>query len=69
MEENENIILVFLAMGHIFRACSVSNEMVEIFVENEWFYKSFAVRKQTQAQGWWGKALRGGKWRAARLFL
>ena len=38
-------------MGHIFPACSVSNEMVEIFVENAWFFESFAVRKTDTGPG------------------
>lgn len=45
MVENWNIILIFLVMGHIFPACSVSNEMVEIFVEYTWFFIGFTVRK------------------------
>lgn len=32
-------------MGHIFPACLVSNEMVEIFVWNVWFSVSFAEKK------------------------
>lgn len=59
MVENWNIILVFLVMSHIFPACSVSNEMVEIFVENVWFFESFAVKKPDTGPGLVGRSYRG----------
>lgn len=38
-------------MGHIFPACSVSNEMVEIFVGNVQVFESFAVSKAERGPG------------------
>lgn len=44
-------MVIFLAMGRIFPACSVSNEMVEIFGENTSFFISFAVWKTIELVG------------------
>jgi len=67
MVENWNIILIFLMMGHIFPACSVSNEMVEIFVENMWFFERFAVRKTGAGPGLVGGSCLGRQAESCQL--
>lgn len=64
-------MVIFLAMGCIFPACSVSNEMVEIFGENASFFISFAVWKTGTGLELVGRISLGCEGRAAaqlRLF-
>lgn len=59
-------MVICLVMGHIFSACSVSNEMVEISGENASFFISFAEWKTDTGLGLVGRISSGCEGGAAQ---